>query len=392
MKTGLHNITQQTQQIYQNHFLPFLKAETDKISHFLDSLEKTLKKYERARKKAEKEKDTLKLQQAQKELMLGLYALNESCFSLSEGQDFDIVFASLEEEMEEMLQTITKEKDLQQKGEHFKIQEEDSGKTKLLKKLKSIGISFNRAALKVENFFRKLMKKPEKSFRKWRRVIPLRGYTEQTLKIDALDKLLVLYGEVMKVYARDVNTFNEISESFKNLFESIPEEQTTETNESGASRALKAISGYKKDLELLLVSLGEQLDQILVDSLDQYVKSYDKIGTVELPARHFSPARIEANSKVQQKAFNRLTKGWENTMFALSEDWKMDLEIYILSFTTQISSDHFLQSSGKQFYVHTEKQSKLMVKAVDTLRKSIDKNRGAAEETISFLEGKNKAE
>ena len=146
----------------------------------------------------------------------------------------------------------------------------------------------------------------------------------------------------MKVYARDVNTFNEISESFKNLFESIPEEQTTETNESGASRALKAISGYKKDLELLLVSLGEQLDQILVDSLDQYVKSYDKIGTVELPARHFSPAKIEANSKVQQKAFNRLTKGWENTMFALSEDWKMDLEIsYFLIYNSNFQRSLF---------------------------------------------------
>ena len=101
---------------------------------------------------------------------------------------------------------------------------------------------------------------------------------------------------------------------------------------------------FKDPLDRIIFGLEEKKKIIRENTRKDIEEEFQKLkdivplaGTIEMPAWNFRPGKLRRKIRSFEKKYARIFSGWRNNIYALSEDWTLDIELEIYRLITQIS-------------------------------------------------------
>ncbi len=112
------------------------------------------------------------------------------------------------------------------------------------------------------------------------------------------------------------------------------------------SREEKSSSGdidtqIKKFKSSLIRKIKGKIDDILSQRLLAFNEDYVKAGTIEFPGNQLTDAEINREIERAERSWARNNREWKNTIYALFEEWRSDLDIFTLKHKTRAAFEDF---------------------------------------------------
>jgi hypothetical protein len=160
----------------------------------------------------------------------------------------------------------------------------------------------------------------------WRHTIPFRNLIDAHYR-NQVNRALISFSEIF--YKKLAQVYLELKQNEEALF----------TNASNSSPDLAfldspTINEIEEDIlnDINLV-VSEAIEGITVNAID----AFEKVGTIELRPKRYSAARVAKVASAIYKEWYKNNVSWENTLYALFEEWRSDLEIHQLKYQTQLT-------------------------------------------------------
>ncbi len=263
---------------------------------------------------------------------------NENLLSLLKENFAERKIPDVEEDLSEFFQkysNYSEQIDIKriedQDDDRFRIIAGNTIIVKVVKLIKGFTFFVTTLPQRFLNLIRKIFRRPPKALRKWKRIIFFRNL----LRISVRDALLIKSFDLMS------QVYKDIALSYQKLWlseEKINKHFTAEFRLHCTDKYLpdkEEISRYELDFDSVLVKLGEYKDEILKKTgeyLDEIFVELENIyqlaGTFEYPARYYSAGRLEKSENNAKEKYEKIIRGWDNTLFALFDDWRLNKDIY----------------------------------------------------------------
>ena len=220
-------------------------------------------------------------------------------------EQFSPLLLAMEEALAEVDHSIT----IEQSPERFIALPGDAATMRLAKIGKRSAYTLSRLPTRAANLFRK----EKKAIHYWERTIPLHNLAKAHFGCQLIGELSSLIAEHYRFLSAEylqIKHWGEQEESFdESRFESNYLEQQFQKVEA---------------------RLNELLDACLAAVSQSYQADYATVGTMELSAAKFSDAALQKKEKEAHEGWAVAQKKWENTLYALFDEWRSDLDIYLL--------------------------------------------------------------
>ncbi|GAA5036828.1 hypothetical protein GCM10011506_32430 [Marivirga lumbricoides] len=197
----------------------------------------------------------------------------------------------------------------QQKKERFKLLENDGFFLRFLKFFKIIAFFISRIPFHFLNLFRK-NKRP---LRYWNHEVRLKKLIDKHLAIDFINCLSNLEDSLQKEFLAALETVKDYEKNY---------------NIDEAEANVLAFDQFFA--ENFRHSIKNAIDEWYEKSLASITEEYELDGTVELKKRHLSEGRLSKEKSKALKKWQRIHHQWNNTAYALFEDWRSELELSAL--------------------------------------------------------------
>ena len=249
----------------------------------------------------------------------------------------------------------------QQNRDRFTRLKGESNFIAFLKSVKRLGWFFYILPGKTANFFRKLFKKEEKPPRLWKQKIPVQKITSWTYDIGFIKQLTSIADIAWKEAALMIFEIWKCDDSIydafrKNLEGDMQKEEFTALWNEQIILQLNAI---KEKTRISQENISNDFHDLIKNTDKDFEHLLLKGGTVEFPSfRYRNRLRKKARNN-NRKYFSSVLQKRLNTLFALSDDWKFNQEIYFLT-TNSIKS-------GLQFRSRIESRSQVVNDALNEL-------------------------
>ena len=233
---------------------------------------------------------------------------------------FPTYYARLEDLVEETepgkIEEQLKERFLKQPGDKF-----------ILRFRKSFKRFFHRITT-LPTRTKNLFIKKKSRIKYWRHSIPYRDMVDYHFQ-NQLNRALVIIPEIF--YKKLAKIYLELKVAEEELFTNTSDEPS--------------------DLQIILEPAVEQIENDLINEIKHKIfesvdditsdltEAYEKVGTIELRAKKFKKSRVAKEVAGSLKLWHKTNLNWENTLYALFEEWRSDLEIYRLKYKTQQTLD-----------------------------------------------------
>ncbi len=267
-----------------------------------------------------------------KDLKLKLGDLLVDRGNSAQANNFDEDFKNFTENINILLIKLPKNKIEYQSAERFLKNYNDRLLIKVGKFFKRILFTLSKFPVSFTNLFAKIFNKKLKPARQWKQIIPLRNLIEFYLKENFLPSYITLLKKINNTIStltlQSWKSFEETEKFFidsKNKFE-------IENGELGITK--QNFTNYRDQIINEIDSLNEKIrkefDDILESSFTNLKEAYKLAGTIELSGSKFSDNKIRTKHFELNNNYYSLTLGWANTFYALYEDWKLNIELYLL--------------------------------------------------------------
>lgn len=253
--------------------------------------------------------------------------------------DFKTYINFCNEELQKVPIKIT----VPQKKERFEILESDSLSVKLRKPLKKFFYKISKTPLKIANLFRK-EKKEEKI---WTHQVPLRRLYANFFEFQFPYSLIEEYAKLLSSRTETIDQVWKIDQHINKQINLLTKGKITlddlkaEVSKRIASDNFDLIYHSIDELEQFLereIKLKLQLQ------INAYRETFDRVGTMELAYNTFTETKIKNTSESLQLNYLKLSNGWKNTLFAMLDDFQLDLELYHIIYTS-LQQAELLQNS-----------------------------------------------
>lgn len=221
----------------------------------------------------------------------------------------------------------------EQKPERFHVTPDDKTFVKILKVGKNLWFSFSSWPNGIANWFRK--EKKTKPY--WMHDIPLRNLAKKHFLIPVLTEL----GQVADLY------YATIAAQYLRL--KNWEEQLAADETSADPLDLSTLSEFK---EHLMKEVSHRMAALTGPCTDKFLLEYDQAGTIELPESLLTDHQVSGKIDAAKKDWSTRDQEWRNTTFALFDEWRLDLHIYLLRDNTLASLNDFQSNQFKKIYDH----------------------------------------
>lgn len=250
------------------------------------------------------------------------FHLNNNDSLLLDLKSFSISLSSFISETEEKRIEV-------QARERFYFQTGDSILLRILKIFKRLFFKASSVPVQIKNIFLKLLKKPVHNITYWNHKIPLRNLRSIYLLSALYLKLSELYIRTLSVQTSSLLALKNYNTELENIFctkllNAITDESSTDNSENIKTAVLEAIETIDDLNDEFNKNSEEIIEKIIVDYADAYIRA----DTIELRSAQLSNSKVMNAEKEFSRLYNRLEKGWGNTLFALADDWRMDNELY----------------------------------------------------------------
>ncbi|GJM33327.1 MAG: hypothetical protein DHS20C18_23280 [Saprospiraceae bacterium] len=219
--------------------------------------------------------------------------------------------------------------------DRFKPGPKDSMLMSIRKRIKKMGFGLSQWPTNIGNIGRKIGEKPVKPPKQWTHKIPLqnlsRFYFQDELGLGLLPLYELVCQQTSINFAQLWYIDEEVDRWATQQILAADDDKLTTTAfdpkpyQESLNEMTASLDGLKKNLQ-------SQLEELLQNIFSEYNLAYDKAGTLELPARRFSPSISKNKHQRLNSDYKKINQGWANTFHALFEGWELDQEMYNTSY------------------------------------------------------------
>lgn len=253
--------------------------------------------------------------------------------------DFEELHASLITEFRNLLSSVPDVIIKQQQADRFQIQNGDSFGLKFRKPFKIFFFRLSKWPFHFINAFRK-QKKPLKY---WKHEIKAKALFERQFFNGFLDSLNEVNQAILKEFTASLVKLR--------LFEDLP---TDENHTNLTSSELGFDSEFLKKVKT-------QINDQYLNLCNSYEEEFEIAGTIEFDSKLLNPNKLDKDFKQFKKQFSRKHHHWNNTIHALFEDWRSEIELSALQ--------SFIQKSIQGLNANVEEwHDKLKVNFINSIK------------------------
>ncbi|WP_421762674.1 hypothetical protein [Ekhidna sp.] len=261
-----------------------------------------------------------------------LYSLIEAMWGKPEKGNFSQIYDTLIQTFPPVFEALPSSKFKVQDRERFYAQQGDSTVTKVLKLIKRIAFTFMNAPLHLSN----KLKKKKQAIPYWKHKVPVRNLAKYHFQTNLIESLCIVTDLFF-------TTICEAYLSIKIWEEELMHEDMPKTENLEEIR--KKLKGLKASFSRKAKSL---LSVMLDERLAQYEEDGQKAGTIEFSNKILSNASLDDQFEKADKRWSDNNLEWKNTLYALFEEWRSDLNIYTLKYQTVSEFENFKAAQIKK--------------------------------------------
>ena len=251
-------------------------------------------------------------------------------YQKDESLSFENLFPELVDELENALLQFESIVEIEQSEKRFRPLTNDKNITRLLKRFKAIVYKAHQFILRTINFVLiKINKKPF-ALKYWNQKIPLRHVGFYFLRNKLLKHLTLAYEEVIKILSQK-------SISFWNFDERYDAEYTSNFIKDNNKNPAKVLTENPESIIAELESLKNEIKKIVINSInicrEEFHYTCERVGTIEIEKSRFNKKRIDKHLKSVKNDFNQVIREWDNTLYALGEDWELNYDLHSIRYS-----------------------------------------------------------
>ncbi len=324
MNENIDKIRDYLRQVVEQEFLPQIYLKINSHKGYLTDLSDLIGNYKELFFKLSIENESDSIQKVI-ELKQRILDKLDSRFHPSEADsvlnDLDSFNTSLNNFLTETEETS---KQVQAK-ERFYSQQDDSLRIKFLKYFKRLFYKLSIIPLQTKNIYLKIRKKPVTEIQYWNHILPLRNLRSIYLKSTLYNNLSELYSKSLSNQTASLlalKSYCEQSEEYFREKHALLNEPSSEIKDFEAiknkyAQAIEPLDNLKEEFV-------KRSAEIIENVINNYYTAYIKAGTIELPTQKLSPSKVTKYENEYVKLYSKIHKGWNNTLYALADDWRMD--------------------------------------------------------------------
>jgi hypothetical protein len=297
-----------------------LKVEVQQMIHFVDET-----KSFHAKKDA---KSVLNKEIVQHKLNLQVF-LNETWKNQIQ-KEFAVTYEELCKAQEVIFESTIVSEIKEQSSKRFFKSEDDSSRIKLLKFFKKGAFKCSRFPIHVLNLF----VKDKRVIRYWEQSIPVKNLAIRCFKIEATSKLRSITDHFFKDITHQYCELKAWEESLNGAYSEVTYQEV-----------FVRIAEFEIDL---FQKITTELNHVLDACYKTFLSSYEKVGTIEYPNNDLTDEGILRLLNEAQKNWSNHHHSWGNTLFAFFEEWRSDIDIYILKHKSLAELEEFKQGQIRQ--------------------------------------------
>jgi molecular chaperone GrpE (heat shock protein) len=245
-------------------------------------------------------------------------------FQKNDNLGFEKLFPELVDQIDNILLQLEPVIQVEQNEARFKLLDNDKKFIGVGKRIKILVFTIQQILKKIINPVLKLLRQNPLNNKYWNQKIPLRNVAFEYLRNRLLKKLSDVYEDV----------FRELSEKsilFWNYDESYDEEYISNFIAGNKSTKIKSPAINPEtiisDLEKLKEAITKKSLEAIEDCAAEFDDNCQKVGTIELSKSEFNSRKISKELNSEKNEFTKCIQEWDNTLFALGEDWELNYDL-----------------------------------------------------------------
>jgi hypothetical protein len=329
-----HQYLSQIQNLVQEHLVPVLMDKLEGQRHFINEVRQNL-----SNNHTTVDQDDSKVQvlqqvrkiKARKELLAK--SVNKLTIIPQEvelDEDFQQFFTELQAYVETLPESILTEQSL----DRFQRFPDDPLKIKIGKTFKKWGLNIGWVPQKIANWVREKSNKPVKPLKMWKHEVPLRGMLLFHYRDLLVEQMLEMVQSINRAVAASTFNLYELEAGIDQQFSGLVDKKDDQINLQNLPADQDAV------IEKIIQNIQDLSDSISgatsnrLDRLNStFLKSYELVGTIEMPASSFDSSSLDTSHKRAVKAYKKSMDGWRNTLTVLSDRYNFDHELFNTRFT-----------------------------------------------------------
>ena len=326
MNTELQEYYERFREIMLNAYLPVLYAKIDRQKNFLNEVNDLQQRVNTFINEQPELGKKLNFISAYKEK---LKEAVDRRFNIGDPAGFDEEFEAFVTEADKYLATIPVDLHREQDDERYSAQPEDTFLIRIAKFFKRLFFFFSTLPRRIVNLFRKLAGKQPLIINRWKHRVLIRNLTEFYLKEELISRLIGQKDEVYEKISSTAKVVWDNDVEIDRMMEAVVAEGAEfRLGDELFAATEKAI----REVESIRPKLKEGALKVLEEVYEEYSDDYIRCGTIELSNRKFNSAHLIRAHERNDKAYLRHHSMWQNTFLLLSDDWGIDIDLYLLIF------------------------------------------------------------
>ncbi len=332
MDLNSSTLQDQLQESAQAHITPGLHQRLEGHVQLIEEVQKSLHQYQERTHSGGKPIGILELVREMKSFKdaitqsVNQYTSVDPDKSLRE--DFSEYFEALAVITEQLPETYMGV----QSTSHFVVSAGDRFFLRLGKAVKRILLRLDHIPQRILNWWRRLRKQPSQPMRPWKRLIPQKNMVIWFYRDVLFQEMQKTLGSVYRTVATSSHELwkleSKLDQDFEHLNLEDPGHKVEAPTFDFDDQITQMLDEIREQQNTLLSKVNYAFDRVS----ENYLRHHQLVGTLDLPEKAYSVARLERFQKATEKSYSKVRKGWSNTIAVLSDHYNLDQELYQLRY------------------------------------------------------------
>lgn len=304
-------------------------------------------------------------------------SLIDKHYQRNESLAFEVLFPGLIDELDSSVSQLEPTVKVEQSEERFKPLTTDKKDKQIAKRIKGITLKAHQSILKLVNPILIKVKKKPYIIKYWNQIVPLRNVGYYFLLNELLGELSLVYEDVSRKLSKSSISFWNYDGSYDDDFIS---------NFVKGSDFISAKESFDNP-EKIVAELESLKDEVKKNSLtsienssEAFYNACQRVGTIELRKSKFSNERIKKHFNNEKNKFNKIIKEWDNTFYALGEDWELTCDLELVRYSAVKVYFEFEKSLSVKNRIQIQPQFKEISGALNFILEKLEQPTASTQE------------
>lgn len=351
MIENISSIHTKSSHILNEYFLGDINKRIDEQKFFLLAVEQEIRSYYSSLEKHKKDNSVYGIVIENNKFHQEVFNRIKEKYQNTKSKNFSADFEEYVSEYQNYLHTLDDELVLEQHEERFKVNSGDSFFLKVGKYFKIFFFKISQLPSAFSNFFRKIFKKEPKQKKRWHHNVPLKRVTSYYYQYELLQNIIPslkeYYSAISLTSYRAFNLVESVDQSFFDLISRLKNNEKYELRFEEVNYKIE-IESCLKILDEVKEKLSEEKESQLSKIRSSYENAFYKSGTIELSSSKFSKNKIDRKEDELNDDYKSLSKGWNNALHALYDDWRLTEELSLIRSSMLAEYLHILNTCSNK--------------------------------------------